>query len=113
MAMKSFVAGTVKFAVAAIALISTLAGAGEVVEVSIEKMQFSPQQLKIKPGDTVKWVNNEKRNNHSILFEKEGLPESERFFPGESWQRSFEKPGIYSYRCSPHPEMTGVVEVAE
>lgn len=111
--MKSFVAGMFKGAVAVIALVSTLAGAGEVVEVSIEKMQFSPQQVKIKSGDTVKWVNNEKRNNHSIFFEKEGLPESERFFPGESWQHSFEKPGVYPYHCGPHPEMTGVVEVVE
>lgn len=110
---KRFVAGTAKLAVAAIALVSTLAGAGEVVEVSVAKMQFSPQRVKIKPGTTVKWVNNEKRDNHSILFEKENLPESERFFPGESWQRSFEKPGVYPYRCGPHPDMTGVVEVAE
>lgn len=110
---KNFVAGTVKFAVVAVALVSTLAVAGEVVEVSVAKMQFSPQRVKIKPGTTVKWVNNEKRDNHSIFFEKEGLPESERFFPGESWQRSFEKPGVYPYVCGPHPQMTGVVEVAE
>lgn len=110
---KNFVAGTVKFVVVAVALVSTLAVAGEVVEVSVAKMQFSPQRVKIKPGTTVKWVNNEKRDNHSIFFEKEGLPESERFFPGESWQRSFEKPGVYPYVCGPHPQMTGVVEVAE
>lgn len=87
--------------------------AGEVTEVSITKMQFVPQLIKVKPGTTVKWVNNEKRNNHSVFFEKEGLVESERFFPGESWQRTFDKPGSYPYRCGPHPEMTGVVEVAE
>jgi len=100
-------------AAAALVLTVGLAHAGEVVEVSIEKMKFEPQQIKIKPGTTVKWVNNEKRNNHSIWFQKEGFPESERFFPGESWQRSFEKPGVYPYICGPHPEMTGVVEVAE
>ena len=76
-------------------------------------MQFSPQRVKIKPGTTVKWVNNEKRNNHSILFEKEGLLSRSGFFPGESWQRTFDKPGVYPYLCGPHPEMTGVVEVAE
>lgn len=100
---------------AAAALVVTvgLAHAGEVVEVSIEKMKFVPQQVKIKPGATVKWVNNEKRNNHSVWFQNENLPESERFFPGESWQRTFDKPGVYPYVCGPHPEMTGVVEVAE
>ncbi|BAN34219.1 plastocyanin precursor [Sulfuricella denitrificans skB26] len=98
----------------AVALVSvSLANAGEVVEISIEKMKFEPQQVKIKPGTTVKWVNNERRNNHSVFFEKEGYPESERFFPGESWQRTFDNPGTYPYRCGPHPEMTGVVEVGE
>ena len=100
-------------AAAALVLTVGLAHAGEVVEVSIEKMKFEPQQVKIKPGTTVKWVNNEKRNNHSILFEKEDLPESDRFFPGAFWQRTFEKPGLFPYRCGPHPEMTGVVEVVE
>lgn len=36
-----------------------------------------------------------------------------RFFPGETYQRAFDKPGTYPYRCGPHPEMLGVIEVAE
>lgn len=99
--------------VTAFAVASAAVEAAEVVVVSIEKMQFIPQQIKIKPGTTVKWVNHEKRNNHSILFEAEGIPESDRLFPDESWQRTFEKPGIYPYLCGPHHEMTGIVEVAE
>lgn len=94
-------------------LVALPANAETVVEVGIAKMQFVPQHVKVKPGTIVKWVNNEKRTSHSILFEKEGLPESERFFPGESWQRTFDKPGLYPYICGPHPEMTGVVEVTE
>lgn len=85
--------------------------AGEVAEVAIEKMLFVPQILKIRAGTTVTWLNKEKRNNHSIFFEKEGLPESDRIFPGESWQRTFDKPGVYPYVCGPHPEMSGTVEV--
>lgn len=88
------------------------AAGAEPAEVVIEKMQFVPQVLRIKPGTTVTWVNREKRNNHSILFEQENL-ESDRFFPGETYQRAFDKPGTYPYRCGPHPEMLGVIEVAE
>lgn len=88
--------------------------AADVVEIiTIEKMKFEPQQLKVKTGTTVKWVNNEKRTNHSILFAQEELPESERLFPGESWQRTFDKPGVYPYICGPHPDMSGVVEVGD
>lgn len=88
-------------------------GVATVVEVHIVKMKFEPQLIKIKPGSTVKWVNQEKRNNHSVFFEKEGLAESERLFPGETWQRTFDKPGVYPYICGPHPEMTGEVQVVE
>lgn len=85
--------------------------AGEVAEVKIEKMEFVPQTIKIRAGTTVTWVNMEKRNNHSVYFQQESLPESDRLFPGESWQRVFDKPGIFPYLCGPHPEMTGTVEV--
>jgi plastocyanin len=89
------------------------AAGAETAEVAIEKMAFAPQVLKIKPGTTVTWVNREKRTNHSILFEQENMLESDRLFPGETYQRTFDKPGTYSYRCGPHPEMLGVIEVAE
>lgn len=85
---------------------------GPTVEVVIEQMKFVPEAVKVEPGTTVRWVNREKRNNHSVLFTQEGL-ESERFFPGESWARKFDKPGTYPYICGPHPHMTGVVEVVE
>lgn len=89
------------------------AAAGEAVEVGIDRMQFEPAHLKIKPGTTVRWVNKERRNNHSILFEQGGLPESERLFPGDAWEHVFDKPGRYPYTCEPHPEMKGVIEVAD
>jgi plastocyanin len=88
------------------------AAGAELAEVVVEKMQFVPPVLRIKPGTTVTWVNREKRSNHSVLFEQENL-ESDRFFPGETYQRAFDKPGTYPYRCGPHPEMLGVIEVVE
>lgn len=82
-------------------------------EVAIEKYQFVPRELTVKAGTTVRWVNNEKRANHSILFPAEGPIESDRFFPGESWQRTFTKAGSYPYTCGPHPEMNAVIHVTE
>lgn len=82
-----------------------------VVTVSIEQQRFEPASLSIQAGTTVRWVNNEKRTSHSILFKGEGGLESERLLPGDSWQRRFEHPGRYPYTCGPHPEMNGVVEV--
>lgn len=87
--------------------------AASVIEVGIQNHQFAPAEIEIKVGGTVKWINKEKRTSHSVLFSGEGSRESERLFPGESWERAFEKPGIYPYICGPHPEMKGVIKVIE
>lgn len=83
----------------------------QTVEVLIQEYRFQPQLVRIKVGDTVKWLNREKRTSHSVVFSVEQGGESTRFFPDESWQRRFDAPGRYPYHCGPHPEMTGVVEV--
>ena len=85
----------------------------DTVEVSIAEYKYEPAELKIKVGTTVKWTNNEKRVSHSIFFTGPGGFESDRFFPGESWERTFDKPGSYPYSCGPHPEMKGLIEVTE
>lgn len=81
-------------------------------QVVVEKYAFAPMELRIKRGDTVTWVNNEKRVSHSVLLIGRN-EESERFFPGEKWSRAFPEAGRFEYRCGPHPEMLGVVIVEE
>ena len=94
-----------------LALVSFYAVAQQTVEVSIQDYKFLPAEVRIKAGDTVKWINREKRTSHSVLFPAENGLESERMFPGEHWQRSFPQPGSYIYRCGPHEEMKGLVVV--
>jgi len=79
-------------------------------EVRIKDYKFLPEKVTVNAGETVKWVNDEKRASHSIVFPQEKI-ESERLLGGDSWQRKFERPGTYPYTCEPHPEMKGVVEV--
>ncbi|MES9868507.1 MAG: plastocyanin/azurin family copper-binding protein [Sedimenticola sp.] len=85
--------------------------AGNIAEVSILKFKFDPQTITIKAGDTVRWTNNEKRQYHSVWFEALGEPEAPYFFPGETYERTFEKAGEFPYRCGPHPKMRGKVIV--
>lgn len=94
------------------ALLAGAASAAE-IEVGIQNMRFDPPTLQVKVGTTVVWVNREKRTNHSVLFEQENGLESERLFPGETWRRTFERSGVYPYRCGPHAEMHGLIEVIE
>lgn len=102
--------------VPAVLVVSALASSlchADASEVRIEKYSFNPSELKIKVGTSVKWVNNEKRASHSIMFPGEGGRESDRLLPGDSWERRFDRPGRYPYTCGPHPEMHGTIEVTE
>ncbi|MCL2635491.1 MAG: cupredoxin domain-containing protein [Betaproteobacteria bacterium] len=96
-----------------LALFSLAAVAQTVVEVRIVDYRFEPPTLSIKLGDSVRWINGEKRTSHSVLFPDENSRESERLFPGEHWERRFDRPGRYAYQCGPHPEMKGEVLVGE
>lgn len=87
--------------------------AAQTVEVSIRDYRFTPAELTVGRGTTVRWSNDEKRASHSVLFTGPGGYESERLFPGESWQRTFDRPGVYHYTCGPHPEMKGRIDVKE
>ncbi len=82
--------------------------------VIIQNYKFIPQDITIKRGQTLRWENREKRQYHSVWFEALGEEEPEDYlFPEDSYERGFDKPGIYPYRCGPHPEMLGTVTVVE
>jgi plastocyanin len=90
-----------------------LQAGADTAEIIISDYKYQPGELIVPAGTTVKWLNAEKRVSHSILFTGPGGFESERIFPGESWQRHFDKPGRYPFSCGPHPEMQGVITVTE
>lgn len=83
----------------------------DVVTVEIFEFKFIPQEITIKPGTTIRWINKEKRQYHSVWFEKLGEPEPDYLFPEEYYDRTFTQEGSFPYRCGPHPEMTGAVHV--
>lgn len=90
-----------------------LAGEEPAAIVIIKKMKFQPAEITVRKGSTVRWENREKRQYHSVWFEKAGDPEPDYFFPEESYERKFDQVGDFPYRCGPHPEMTGIVHVVE
>jgi plastocyanin len=96
----------------AIAAPSAHAATG-VVEIRAADSRFAPERVEVKAGTIVRWINADKRTSHSVIWLGPGGFESERFFPGESYERKFEKPGTYPYSCGPHPEMKGVVVVTD
>lgn len=97
----------------ALLLFTSLAFGAEqtVTEVEILKFKFLPQEIAIKVGDKVRWINKEKRQYHNVWFEQLGEPEPDYLFPGDTYERVFKEAGDFPYRCGPHPEMTGIVHV--
>lgn len=84
----------------------------ETVTVELKDNKFHPAEIEINAGDTVRWENVERRTSHDVYFPDHGI-ESERFFPEESFEHTFEEPGTYEYHCRPHEDrdMRGVVIV--
>lgn len=95
-------------------LLASAAPAGDAVEqVEIRDFAFHPAQITIKAGSTVRWTNREKRQYHSVWFQEAGDPEPDYIFPDEYYERSFDEPGVFNYRCGPHEYMKGTVTVTE
>jgi plastocyanin len=112
MSSSSTRARTLLALVCAVAASLALAANGK-VEVKAADSKFTPERVEVKPGTTVRWTNADRRTSHSVIWLGPGGFESERFFPGESYERRFDKPGSYPYSCGPHPEMKGVIVVTE
>jgi plastocyanin len=74
-------------------------------------LQFEPSTIKIKPGDTVKWVNNKLAPHNAVFDGKVGDIATKLshknlvFSPGESYETTFPAdatPGEYPFFCEPH-----------
>jgi len=84
--------------------------------VKMYKYRFCPEELTVPVGTTVRWVNVDKRTSHSIVLKQEGIPESDRLFPEETFEFTFVTPGDQTYLCGPHwetQEMIGMISVTQ
>jgi plastocyanin len=76
----------------------------------LDSWAFQPSRLEVAPGTTVTWINTSTMV-HSVTGDELTFDDSGLIEPGASFHLTFSEPGTYSYRCSPHPGMEGVVEV--
>ncbi len=75
------------------------------VVVTMFNHTFCPQQLSVKQGTVLRFVNVDKRTSHSFWFRDAGRPESERFFQGEGADMVADlPPGEHVFLCGPHWE---------
>lgn len=108
------------------AFVSRRAGAADEIEIGMagtpngSHVWFRPRGLLIQPGQTVRWVNQEAGNVHTVTayHPDNGKPlripsnakswNSDYLMPQESFAVTFDVPGVYDYFCIPH-EQAGMV----
>lgn len=87
---------------------------------------YDPPLINVIVGDTITWYNDD-REAHTVTsgdgpgrfgwmsnkdFGKpDGIFDSGRFLPGESWSYQFDDPGTFAYFCTIHPWMDGMIVV--
>lgn len=79
-----------------------------VTVVRIVNLAF-PGEIRVRAGSRVRWVNGDQLQ-HSVTA-ADGSFNSGLLDPGAVFERIFDKPGSYVYRCMPHPFMGGRVIV--
>lgn len=80
-----------------------------VVPVEIRAIKFTPARVEISAGSSVEWTNADPVP-HSVTSDDTGW-DSGLIAPGGTFRRRFDQPGTYTFHCTPHPFMKGVVVV--
>ena len=82
---------------------------GQTHTVKIQGFNFIPSSLTIQAGDSVVWIN-EDSAPHTASADN-GEFDTDRLAEGESGSYTFTNTGDYSYICSIHPSMKGLIIV--
>lgn len=111
-----------------VGLIQTVKAAGKIHEVHmfiepvegrhLPQFYFEPVGLWLRPGDTVRWIADSPHHTVTAYHRQHGkvhrVPEGVGPFSspvvpiGQSWEYTFDIPGVYDYWCAPH-EAYGMV----
>jgi plastocyanin len=85
------------------------AGASATQTVEISKFAFSPKEITVAPGTTVTWTNHD-QTPHMVVARDKSFA-STGMDTDDSFRFTFTEVGDFSYFCTMHPFMTGIVHV--
>ena len=93
------------------AIFAVAAAPAPTVDLNIAKFAFAPKEITIAPGTKIVWTNRDE-TPHTVTsndksFASKGLDTDDKF------EHTFVSEGDFSYICTVHPFMTGVVHVRE
>jgi plastocyanin len=90
-------------------ILAAAAAPAATVDVNIAKFAYAPKEITITPGTKIVWTNHDE-TPHTVTsndksFASKGLDTDDKF------EHTFAAEGDFSYICTVHPFMTGVVHV--
>ena len=99
-------------AIASLAAYAASAAAPTTHLVDQSKLQFSISELRIKKGDTVKFMNSDRPAHNILVADGTKVLSSGLQQPGEPFEVPFTREGTFPVTCGIHPKMhmTVVVE---
>jgi plastocyanin len=77
--------------------------------VVIEAMRFDPQELTVKVGDTIVWINHDPFPHTATAVGRQF--DSHEIASQRSWKYTASRTGVFIYACSLHPTMLGTLRV--
>ena len=80
-----------------------------VVRTGMRNIAYLRNKIEISVGSTVEWKNNDPLP-HTVTAADKSF-DSGNIMPGQTWKHTFTKPGTYTFYCTPHPFMKGVIVV--
>ena len=91
------------------AAFANLAFGSDAPTVEIKKFAFEPKEITVAPGAKVVWINRDE-TPHQIKA-GDGSFVSKAMDTDDRHEQVFAKEGDFSYVCTLHPFMTGIVHV--
>ena len=104
----TLIAGSV-LATAALQARALEASAPSESTVEITKFAFAPKEITVKPGTKIVWTNHDE-TPHTVTSTDKQL-KSSALDTNDKFEHVFASEGDFSYFCTVHPFMTGVVHV--
>jgi len=108
--MRIFVIATIAAAALVVTGASQPATTAVTKSVSITATAFTPANVTIKTGDTVKWTNKDTKTHQVVSNNGSFL--SPIISPNHTYSHKFNTPGTYRYHDGLHPALTGKIVVS-
>ena len=79
-------------------------------KIEIKDFAFNPQTITVKSGEKITWTNRDEEP-HTIVSVEKQFKKSSALDTDQEFTITAGLPGTYTYYCSVHPKMTGIIVV--